>query len=153
MKLTTRIVTAVLLIAGSSGVVYAISRHGDWHMSPDEKVEFVTERATRQLDLDSQQQQNFSALASLVTEIVEEARASRQENLDEVFQLLDEPSLNQGRALELVQQKTALVNDRAPEVIASLAIFLDSLNAEQKQELRDFVEHHRDHRHGGRHGH
>ena len=47
MKLSTRIITAVLLIAGSSGVVYAYSKHNDWGMSPEEKVEFVTERVTR----------------------------------------------------------------------------------------------------------
>ena len=153
MKLSTRIVTAVLLIAGSSGVVYALSRHGDWHMAPGEKVEFVTERVSKQLELDSQQQQNFTALADLVMEIMLEVRASREENLEELFRLLDEPGLNQGRALELVQQKTALVNEKAPEVIAALALFLDSLNAEQKAELRDHIEHHREHRHGHRHDH
>ncbi len=32
-------------------------------MSPQEKVEFVTDRVTKKLELDSQQQQNFSTLA------------------------------------------------------------------------------------------
>lgn len=153
MKLSTRIITAVLLVAGSTGVVYAISRHGDWHMSPDEKVEFVTERAASKLDLDSQQQQNFAALAALAVGIMQEARDSRQQSLDEVFGLLQAPTLNQGRALELIQQKTALVNERAPQVIAALGIFLDSLDADQKRRLRELIEQHREHRHGHRHGH
>ena len=42
-----------------------------------------------------------------------------------------------------------MINEKAPQVIASLAIFLDSLNAEQKQEMLEFVKHHREHnRHG-----
>ena len=57
MKIFTKIIIAVLAVAGSSSAVYAFSRHGDWHMTPDEKVEFVTERVTKKLELDSQQQQ------------------------------------------------------------------------------------------------
>ncbi|MCP4387774.1 MAG: hypothetical protein GY802_05740, partial [Gammaproteobacteria bacterium] len=57
---------------------------------------------------------------------------------------------NQARALEIVQQKTQMVNEKAPLVVSSLAVFLDSLSAEQKAQLQDFV---KNHRHQGRHGH
>ena len=149
MKLSTKIITAVLLVAGSSGVVYAFSRHNDWHMTPEEKVEFVTERVTKKLDLDKQQQQNFTVLAETVAQIMVDARAAKQAQINEISQLLQEPSFNQARALEIVQQKTQMVNDKAPLVISSLAVFLDSLNAEQKTKLQDFVRHHRDGRHHG----
>lgn len=150
MKLSTRIIAAVLLIAGSSGVVYAFSKHGDWGMTPQEKAEFVTERVTKKLELNAEQRQNFASLAELVTGIVTEARADRKAQMEEIAGLLDEPSFNQARALELVQQKTGLINEKAPLVISSLAVFLDSLNAEQKDKLQEFVEHRRHHhRHGG----
>ena len=150
MKLSTKIIAAVLLIAGSSGVVYAVSKHGDWGMSPEEKVEFVTERVTKKLELDSQQQENFSRLAQTVAQIMMDARATRAQNFTEIEALLEEPSFNQARALELVQQKTQMVNEKAPLVVSSLAVFLDSLTAEQKQELQGFLEHRRKHHH--RHG-
>lgn len=150
MKLSTRIIAAVLLIAGSSGVVYAFSKHGDWGMTPQEKAEFVTERVTKKLELNAEQRQNFASLAELVTGIVTEARADRKAQMEEITGLLDEPSFNQARALELVQQKTGLINEKAPLVISSLAVFLDSLNAEQKDKLQEFIEHRRHHhRHGG----
>jgi len=151
MKLSTRIITAVLLVAGSSGVVYAFGKHGDWGMTPAEKAEFVSERVTRTLDLDSQQQQKFDELASLVVDIMTEVRSSRKQQLDEVSQLLQEPSFNQARALELIQQKTQLVNEKAPLVISSLAVFVDSLDSDQKQELQEFMQ--KRHRHGHGHGH
>ena len=141
MKLSTRIVTAVLLIAGSSGVVYAFGKHGDWGMTPEEKAEFVTERVTKKLELDARQQQNFASLVRLVSGIVTEARADRESQIREIAALLDEPSFNQARALELVEQKTGLINEKAPLVISSLAVFLDSLNAQQKDRLQDFIEH------------
>jgi len=150
MKLSTRIITAVLLVAGSSGVVYAFGKHGDWGMTPAEKAEFVSERVTKKLDLDSQQQQKFDDLANLVVEIMQQARATREHQVSEISQLLEDPSFNQARALELIQQKTQLVNEKAPLVIGSLAVFVDSLNSDQKQELQEFMQ--RRHRHGHGHG-
>ena len=146
MKLSTKIITAVLLVAGSSGVVYAFGKHNDWGMSPGEKVEFVTERVTRKLDLDSQQQQNFTQLAETVAQIMQDAKITKDQNVTEIGALLQEPSFNQARALELVQQKTRMITDKAPLVIASLAVFLDSLNVEQKQKMEEFVRHHHQHR-------
>lgn len=149
MKLSTGVITAVLLIAGSSGVVYAYSKHNDWGMSPEEKVEFVTERVTRKLDLDSQQQQNFAELAETVVQIMQDARITKAQHVDEIGALLQEPSFNHARALELVQQKTRMINEKAPLVIASLGVFLNSLNIEQKQQMQEFMQHHHQHR---RHG-
>jgi protein CpxP len=150
MKLSNRIIAAVLLVVGSSGAVYAFSKHGDWGMSPQEKVEFVTDRVTKKLELDSQQQQNFSTLAELVAQLMVDAKATRAEHIGEIGNLLQEPNLDQSRALELVRQKTEIINREAPGVIASLAIFLDSLSDAQKQQLQQFIEkrHHRRGDHG-----
>ena len=151
MKLSTRIITAVLLVAGSSGVVYAFSKHSDWHMTPEEKLEFVTDRVTRKLNLDSQQQENFTALAETVVQVMLDVKASKQQQVNEIGELLQEPSFNQARAMEMVQQKTQIISDKAPLVISSLAVFLDSLDAGQKLQLREFIENHRHHRHGEGH--
>ena len=149
MNLSTRIITAALLIAGSSGAVYAFSKHNDWGMSPEEKVEFVTERVTRKLDLDSRQQRNFGELAATVVQIMQDAKITKAQNVTEIEALLQEPSFNQARALELVQQKTSMINEKAPLVISSLAVFLDSLTVEQKQQMQEFIQHrHQHHRHG-----
>lgn len=151
MKLSTKIITAVLIVVGSSGAVYAFSKHSDWHMTPEEKVEFVTDRVTKKLDLDSQQQQNFTMLAETVAGMMLDARATRDQHATEIGELLQDPSFNQARAMEMVQQKTQLINEKAPLVISSLAVFLDSLNVEQKQQLQDFIKNHRHHRRGAGH--
>ena len=149
MKISTRIIAAVLLVAGSSSVVYAFSKHNNWGMSPQEKAEFVTERVTRKLDLDNQQQQNFTALAETVVQIMQDAKVTKQQNFTEIEALLQESSFNQARALELIQQKTRMINEKAPLVITSLAVFLDSLSAAQKEQMQQFLQHrHRQHGHG-----
>ena len=63
MKLSTRIIAAILLVVGSSGLVYAVSTHGDWGMTAAEKIDFVSDRVTRKLDLNETQRQKFIALA------------------------------------------------------------------------------------------
>jgi len=145
MKLSTRIIIAVLLVAGSSGVVYAFSRHGNWGMSAGEKVEFVSERVTRKLDLDDVQRQKFVELAELVATTMQQVKPSREQRVGEIATLLQEPSFDQARALELIRQKTQLVNDQAPLLVAALANFVDSLNAGQKQQLQEFMQRHRGH--------
>ncbi len=152
MKLSTRIITAVLLVAGSSGVVYAFSKHNHWGMSEAEKIEFVTDRATRKLELNDEQQRLFATLASNLSRLMQEARSSRRQDLEEIETLLQAPTLDQARAIEMVREKTALIDAQAPEVIASLALFLDSLSIEQRQRIQDFVEHVHQHHESGHRG-
>ena len=152
MKLTTKIIVAVLVIASGSTAVYAFGRHGGWHMSPEEKVEFVTERVTRELELNQAQRQNFESLANTVADIMLEARASKKQHIEEIDNLLDDPSFNQARALEMVENKTRMINEKAPLVVSSLAVFLDSLDASQKQKVQELMEHmQKHHRHGHEH--
>ncbi len=147
MKLSrTLVIAAVLVVVGGTGAAYAFGKHGHWHMTPAEKVEFVTDRVSKQLELDVTQRQNFTALAELVAQIAVDARADKAAQMAEIEQMLAAPVLDQARALEMVQEKTGMVNAKAPEVIASLAVFLDSLQPEQKQEMQEFIEHHREHR-------
>jgi Spy/CpxP family protein refolding chaperone len=150
MKISTRIIAAVLLVAGSSGAVYAFSKHGDWGMTTEEKAEFISDRVTRKLDLDEIQQEKFTELAKLVGVTLQEVKPARDQRFAELNSLLQEPSFNQARALEMIQQKTQLINERAPLVITSLAGFLDSLSFEQKQQLQEFMQHrleNHDHKH------
>jgi hypothetical protein len=65
-------------------------------------------------------------------------------------QFLSQPTLDQAKALQMVQQKTQMINDKAPQIIASIAGFLDSLDSEQKKELREHLgermsRHHQNH--------
>lgn len=145
MKISTRIIAAVLLVAGSSGAVYAFSKHGGWGMTAEEKVELISDRVTRKLNLDDQQREKFAELAELVAVTLQEVKPGRDQHFAELDSLLQEPSFNQARALEMIQQKTQLVNEKAPLVISSLAVFLDSLSVEQKQQLQEFMQHRHEH--------
>jgi Spy/CpxP family protein refolding chaperone len=153
MKLSTRIITAILLVAGSSGVVYAFGRHGDWNLTTDEKIELVSNRVSDKLQLDDAQRQKFTGLAETVAAVMQQVRPSREQRFEEISALLREPVFDQARALQLVQQRTRLIDEKAPEVIASLAAFLDSLTPAQRMQLQEFVRDRHDHHRHDRHRH
>jgi len=149
MKKSTKIIMASLLALGVSGGVFAYGAHNHWGMNADEKAEFVTNRVSKKLDLDETQRQNLEVLAKDMLALMEEMRNSRQAHMNEIQQMLGDSVLDQNRALKMIQDKTQVINDKAPAAIASLALFLDSLDAEQKSELQSFVADrmHRRHKH------
>lgn len=153
MKRSTLLIILAVLAIGGTGAVYAYGKHGHWHMTPAEKVALVTDRVSEKLELNPQQRQNFVSLAETVAQLMVEARSSKAQHLAEIDQLLEGPSFNQARALELVQHKTDTINNKAPLVVSQLAIFLDSLSAGQKQQLRGYIEHHHEHHRRGHDGH
>ncbi len=151
MKKSTKIIMTSLLALGISGGVFAYGSHSHWGMSADEKAEFITERVTKKLDLDEAQEQNLQVLATDMLQLMEEVKSGRQEHMNEIQQMLADPVLDQAAALKMIEDKTQAINDRAPATIASLALFLDSLNPEQKSELQSFVSERMHHKRG--HGH
>ena len=145
MKRSTILLAALLLTIGGSGAVYAYSKHKHWHSTPAEKVEFVTDRVSKRLDLTDQQRNSFVDLANTVAEIMVEVKANRSQHMVEVNQLLDDARFDRARATELVQQKTEMINTKAPLVISQLGTFLDSLDDDQKQQIRDLIQHYQEH--------
>jgi len=145
MKKSTKIIIVALTALGLSGGVFAFGKHNHWRMDPEDKAEFVIEKATKKLDLNEAQQHNLRELAGDMLALMKEMRDSREMHMQEVQQMLAEPVLDQNKALQLIQQKTQAINDRAPGVIASLGLFLDSLSGAQKAELQAFMDKRHDH--------
>ncbi|MFT5220337.1 MAG: Spy/CpxP family protein refolding chaperone [Planctomycetota bacterium] len=148
MKRSTKIIAATVLIAATSSAVFAYGKQGHWNMNEQEKAEFIVERVSKKLDLNEVQSLSFSELTDTVLAIIVEGRDSKEDHLQMVKDLLQEPVLDQAKVLQIVQQKTQMVNDKAPAVVASLAGFLDTLGPEQKNNLQQMLERHHEHRHG-----
>ena len=80
-------------------------------------------------------------------ELRQQVREDHAGQKDYMLDLLAAPTLDQQEVFNIVADKTQLVNDKAPEVIAKVARFTDSLNAEQKDELMETLEWHHAFRH------
>lgn len=148
MKRSTKIIAVTLLVAATSSAVFAYGRQGPWNMNEQEKAEFIIDRVSKKLDLNDVQTQSFGELTDTVLAIIVEGRANKEEHMQMVKDLLQEPVLDQAKVLQIVQQKTQMVNDKAPAVVASLAGFLDTLSPEQKNNMQEMLERHHEHKHG-----
>ena len=117
-------------------------------MSAAEKAEFVNDRISSKLELTEAQKFQLSSLTDDILGLADEIKEAKSGHKLLVQQLLSESTLDQAEALDIIHQTTQMINDKAPETIASLAGFLDSLDVAQKAELRDFVEQRMKHKHG-----
>lgn len=148
MKRTTITITAIVLTIGIAGGAAAFGKHkfGD----PEKRAAHVVNYISEELSLDSAQQQALNVLKDEMMATRTLMRDQMTPLRQEVETLISEDRFDQDRALELITSKTAIMNKAAPTMVAAFGNFLDSLNAEQKTEVLEFVEHRREH---GRHRH
>lgn len=153
MKKSSKIVLATVLSVGVAGGVFAFGAHHHFsNMTAQEKAEMISDRIDRKLDLNDVQKQNLDVLTFHIADLMQQVREGRQTRFEMVNEVLSDGPVDQAALLQKITDKTALVNANAPDVVTKLAGFIDSLDAEQKAEIRKMIESRRGHRFGPRHG-
>lgn len=112
--------------------------HGEGHMA--KRQARMLERVASKLDLDDTQKQKLAALATQVQAQGEAMRGGMKPARDEMLSLLSGDTFDQARAQALVLEKTQQVQARAPQLIAAMADFYDSLRPEQQAQVREFAQ-------------
>jgi Spy/CpxP family protein refolding chaperone len=128
------------------GSLSACSHHGDsarWSMSEEDSAKMrgkMIERVSSKLDLNADQKQHLVVLG-------EKLHAQRLALMGkdgnpraEMQALVAGDKFDRSRAQAWVTDKTAILNQHSPEVIAALADFYDSLNPTQQQQVREFMQ-------------
>jgi len=138
MKNRTRYIAAIL---GAVGIAVAVAGcgHGYRHHEPGDYAVRHIERLGKELNLNEAQTAKLNAVTETLRKGRDTMRAKHDEKQKEVLALLDQPKLDRQRALGLVQQTTRDINDHAPEMIAAMGDFYDSLTPLQQQKLREEV--------------
>ena len=138
MKNRTRYIVAIL---GAVGIAVAVAGcgHGYRHHEPGDYAVRHIERLGKELNLNEAQTAKLNAVTETLRKGRDTMRAKHDEKQKEVLALLDQPKLDRQRALGLVQQTTRDINDHAPEMIAAMGDFYDSLTPTQQQKLREEV--------------
>ena len=138
MKNRTRYIAAIL---GAVGIAVAVAGcgHGYRHHEPGDYAVRHIERLGKELNLNEAQTAKLNAVTETLRKGRDTMRVKHDEKQKEVLALLDQPKLDRQRALGLVQQTTRDINDHAPEMIAAMGDFYDSLTPPQQQKLREEV--------------
>ena len=80
MKKSTKIIAVTVLALGVTSGVMAYGAHSAWKTSPEQKAEYVTEKITENLELDTIQQEYLRALSGDLLEIMQQVRSNRGEH-------------------------------------------------------------------------
>lgn len=139
MKRATKVILVTVLGLGvvSAGIAgYGHHRFGD----PEKRAAWMVEKVEKQLELDGNQVVKLQALSDQILALRTDMHQEKQQKKQQVLDLLSAQTLDQQAVIDMVTEKTRLVDSEAPNVIATLAEFTDSLDTEQKQELVDLLE-------------
>ena len=138
MKNRTRYIAAIL---GAVGIAVAVAGcgHGYRHHEPGDYAVRHIEKLGKELNLNEAQTAKLNAVTETLRKGRDSMRAKHDEKQKEMLALLDQPKLDRQRALGMVQQTTRGINEHAPEMIAAMADFYDSLAPAQQQKLREEV--------------
>lgn len=142
MKKATKITIAAVLsvgLIGATGAYAAKDRMGNHEAHAERAVGFIAKR----LDLDANQEQALSALKDQILVAKTAMHSEMETTKDDVLALVSADSFDQGKALEMINAKTATVDSVAPDLVITLGNFMDSLNPEQKQEIVEFMNSHK----------
>ncbi len=139
MKRHTRVILVVLvLISAAGGAAYYCFGGG-----PEARADRVVARIGDRLDLDADQRLRLDRLKAEIMGLRAEARAGRADTLDQLVAILLAPRLDQAELLDMLEQRTRTVRERAPAVLETVASFTDSLTPAQKSEIGDLIASHR----------
>jgi len=145
MQRSTKIIIALVLTLGIAGAATAVGKHR--FGNPEKRATHMVNYISDELNLDATQQQALSVFKDQLLSSRKAIHSDMAGLREEATSLLTAEVFDRAQALDLVNARTAQVNAIAPEIVGSLGDFLDTLDAEQKARVSDFVENHRHRRH------
>lgn len=135
-------VAATLLVGGLSACGHRAHDFGA-NMSAEQyaqKRDKMVDKAASKLDLNADQKKRLATLGDKLyaqrTALIGQTPDPRAE----LKALVAGDKFDAARAQALVNDKTAALQSKSPEVIAALADFYNSLNPTQQQKVRDFMD-------------
>ena len=131
-----------IITGGLSACGHRHHEHG-MVISAEDSARFkakMVERVGKELELNEQQKQR---LGSLGDRLREQRVALVGKTIDpraEVQALVAGAQFDRARAQAILDEKTAAIRGKSPEVISAAAEFFDSLSPAQQQKVRDFMQ-------------
>ena len=139
----------LLGLFGITVVVGSLSACGHRHheygtqLSAEEyahKRDKVVNKVADKLDLSEDQKKRLAVLGDTLYAQRSALVGQTKDPRAEMKALVAGDKFDAARAQALVNEKTAALNAKSPEVIAALADFYNSLNAAQQQKVRDYLD-------------
>lgn len=136
------LVGATIVVGGLSACGHRERNYGAGmsHEKYTEMRDKVVDRAASKLDLNEDQKKRLSVLGDKLYEQRTALVGQTTDPRAEMKALIAGEKFDAARAQALINDKTAALQAKSPEVIAALADFYNSLNPVQQQKVRDYMD-------------
>lgn len=135
-------ITATVLVGGLAACGSNRHEYGASMSAEDyaEKRDKMVGKAASKLDLNADQKKRLSVLGDKLMEQRTALVGQTKNPRAEMQALVAGDKFDAVRAQALINEKTSALQAKSPEVIAALADFYNSLNAEQQKKVRDYMD-------------
>jgi protein CpxP len=133
---------ATLVVGSLSACSHRLEGHGG-QASAEDQARWrgkMVDRVASKLDLDGAQKQRLATLADTLHAQRLALAGANADPRAQMQALVAGEKFDRARAQALVNEKTAAVGAKSPEVIAAMGDFYDSLRPEQQARVRDFMQ-------------
>ena len=138
MKRSSKIISAVVLSVSLVTAAGAYATYGKGY--GEAKTSFIVSYISDELELNNQQQVQLEGLATKVMSLKTEFKETATPLKAQVKEMISEETFNQQQALNMINEKTAFINNAAPEVVSAFADFLNGLSDTQKSQVLEFLD-------------
>jgi protein CpxP len=108
----------------------------------------MIERISKRLELNDTQVMALNGLADELKETRDLMQGDGVTMRSEMSSLVSSSTFDQGKALSMINDRAAALQNKAPELVAVAAVFFDALDASQKEKISEFAgKHRKGHRH------
>lgn len=127
------IITTVIIGTAAIGASAYANRGGDRFQ--DRMIEKISKR----LDLNDTQIMALNGLAVEMKETRTLMKGEGDSMRTEMSSLVSADTFDQGKALSMINDRAAALQNNAPELVAAAAVFFDGLDASQKEKISEFA--------------
>lgn len=142
MRKTTKVIIAIGTAAAIIAGVSACNQR-----SPEQKADYLVERVTKKLELNSHQVTQLEDLKHAVLTVHSDMKQQHELMHQQFTDLLKQPQIEEKMLLELLDSHMQHMRDQTPKVINAAASFYNQLTPTQQAELRAAAAKHQDFNH------
>lgn len=108
----------------------------------------MIERISKRLELNDTQVLALNGLADELMETRELMKGDADNMRTEMSSLVTSSTFDQDKALSMINERAAALQNKAPELVTAAAVFFDGLDSSQKEKINELAaKMHRGHRH------
>ncbi|MDH5360568.1 MAG: Spy/CpxP family protein refolding chaperone [Gammaproteobacteria bacterium] len=109
------------------------------YRNPEYRADKMVEMVTNKLELNEQQQSKLQSLHEKLRSSRKVMREKSSSSKGDIETLLSQSTLDEKKILDMINEHTQFINQQAPDIVAAMSDFYNSLDTKQRIELREHM--------------